>query len=32
LSQNLQRLVERARHVADERRWLHAANRLASGG
>ena len=32
LGKDFQRFIERARHVADERRWLHAANRLASGG
>ncbi len=32
LGEDFQRFIERARHVADERRWLHAANRLASGG
>ena len=31
LAQNLQRLIERARHVANERRWLHAANRFGRG-
>ena len=30
--QNLQRLVERARHVADEWRWLHAADGPAWDG
>jgi hypothetical protein len=30
--QNLQRFVERLRRVADERRWLHAANRSATEG
>ena len=32
LRQNRQRLVERARHMADKRRWLHAAIGLASKG
>jgi len=31
-AQNFQRFVERARRVADERRWLHAAEGSALQG
>jgi hypothetical protein len=31
LSQNLHRFRNRSGHMSNERRWLHAANRLLSG-